>query len=109
LQAWRIQLMIKNGRSKPEAAEHAAESQGFAPKWGGHQVCSWTRTWIERRELPQSARGRHAKEKSLLDDPVIAAELRTYLCSNKWAMNLGKLAQFSKNELIPSAADKYLH
>jgi len=32
-----LRLMIKNGWSKPEAAECAAESQGFAPKWGGHQ------------------------------------------------------------------------
>ena len=103
-----LQLVIKNGRSKPEAAEHAAENQGFVPKWGGRQVCSWTRTWIEKQELLQSARGRHAKVTSLLDDPVIAAELRTYLHSNKWAMNPGKLAQFLKNEFIPSAADKYL-
>jgi hypothetical protein len=50
LQAWQtqaieyhLQLMIKNGQPTPEAAERAAESQGFAPKWGGHQVCSWTR------------------------------------------------------------------
>jgi hypothetical protein len=64
--------------------------------------------WVEKRELPQSTRERHTKVKSLLDDPVVAAELRTYLRSNKWAMNPGKLAQFSKNELIPSAADKYL-
>lgn len=103
-----LRLMIKNRRSTPEAAERAAETQGFAPKWGGRQVCSWTKVWIEKRELPQSARGRHAKVKSLLDDPIVAAELWTYLRSNKWAMNPGKLAQFSKNELIPSAANKYL-
>jgi hypothetical protein len=100
-----LRLMIKNVRPTPEAAERAAESQGFVPKWGGRQVCSWTRVWVEKRELPQSTRGRHTKVKSLLDDPVVAAELRTYLRSNKWAMNPGKLAQ---NELIPSAADKYL-
>jgi hypothetical protein len=43
-----------------------------------------------------------------MDDPGVAVELRTYLCSNKCAMNPGKLTQFSKNELIPSAADEYL-
>src|SRR5882762_10210707 len=77
---------------------------------GLHQSGEVTRTrmWIEKRELLQSARERHAKVKSLLDDPVIAAKLQTYLHSNKWAMNPGKLAQFSKNELISSAADKYL-
>ena len=92
-----------------EAGEHAAESQGFAPRWGGHQVCSWAKIWVEKRELPQSTRGHHVKVKSLLDGPHVVAELQTYLWSNKWAMNPGKLAQFSKNQLIPSAADQYLH
>jgi len=45
---------------------------------------------------------------SLLDDPTIAAELRAYLRSNKWVMSPEKLAQFSENKLIPSAADEYL-
>ena len=103
LQAWwtqaiecHLQLIIKNGQSKPEVAECAAESQGFAPKWGGCQVCGWTRIWIEKRELPQSARGRHAKVKSLMDNPVIAAKLQTYLHSNKWTMNSGELAHFEE-------------
>ena len=103
-----LQLMIKNGWSTPEAAERAAESQGFVPKWGGHQVRSWTKVWLKRWELPQSARGSDAKVQSLLDDPIVAAELWTYLQSNKWATNPGKLTEFSTNTLIPSAADKYL-
>lgn len=45
---------------------------------------------------------------SLLSDPAIAAELRTYVRSNKWAMDPEKLAKFSKNELVPKAADEYL-
>ena len=103
-----FRLKIKNGRSTEEAGERAAESQGFAPRWGGRQVRSWAKVWMKERELPQSARGSHAKVSSLLDDPKIAAELRTYLRSNKWAMNPGKLADFSKNKLIPSIADQYL-
>ena len=99
---------MKNGRSTQEAGECAAESQGFAPRWGGRQVRSWAKVWVAKRELPKSVRGSHAKVRSLLDDPMVAAELRAYLRSNKWAMNPGKLAQFSKNELIPSAADQYL-
>lgn len=74
-----LQLMIKNGWSTPEAAECTAESQGFVLQWGGHQVCSWTKVWLKRRELPQSARGSHAKVESLLDDSIVAAELQTYL------------------------------
>lgn len=44
----------------------------------------------------------------MLSDPAITSELRAYVCSNKWAMNLGKLVQFTKNELLPSAAAEYL-
>ncbi|KAF8235580.1 hypothetical protein L208DRAFT_1376443 [Tricholoma matsutake] len=97
-------LKMKNGQSTQEAGEHAAESQGFAPRWGGRQVRSWAKVWVAKRELPKSVRGSHVKVRSLLDDPKVAGELR----SNKWAINPGKLAQFSKIELIPSAADQYL-
>jgi hypothetical protein len=63
---------------------------------------------MAKQELPKSLQGHHAKVSSLLADPVIAAELRAYLRSNKWAMNPEKLTQFSENKLIPEAADKYL-
>jgi hypothetical protein len=91
------------------ALEQAAETHGFAAKWGGRQLCSWTRHWMKTRELPKLLQGHHAKVYSLLSDPTIAAELRAYICSNKWAMNPDKLAQFSQNKLIPSAADEDLH
>lgn len=98
----------ENGRSTEDAGERAAESQGFAPKWSGRQVRRWAKVWVEHRELPQSEKGRHAKVQSLLDDPSVAAELKAYLRSNKWSMNPSKLAQFTKKELVPSAAEKYL-
>ena len=53
-------------------------------------------------------KGQHAKVYSLLDNPAIAADLRTYVRSNKWAMNPEKLHQFTKKQLIPSAAEKYV-
>lgn len=55
-----------------------------------------------------SRQGRHVKVYSLLSDPVIAAELRAYVRSNKWAMDPSKLNQFTQNKLVPQAADKYL-
>jgi hypothetical protein len=103
-----LPLIAKSRRSFTVAAEMVAESNGFLAKWGGRQLRGWTRRWVLRRELPQSLQGSHVKVFSLLDDPAIAAELRAYLRSNKWAMNPEKLAQFSENKLIPSVADKYL-
>ena len=53
--------------------------------------------------------GKHAKVYSLLSDPTMAAELRAYVRSNKWATDPGKLIQFTKHQLVATAADQYLH
>ncbi|KAG1790729.1 uncharacterized protein HD556DRAFT_1446007 [Suillus plorans] len=99
----------QNGHVPFKASECAAESHGFAAVWGGHQLCSRTHNWVSKQELPQSLTGRHAKVYSLLDDSVGAAELRTYVHLNKWAVNPEKLAEFSKNKLVPLEAERYLH
>jgi hypothetical protein len=103
-----LQLVIKNGCSWAKAAKQAAETHGFAANWGGQQLRGWNQQWIKERILPTLRQGRHAKIDSLLNDPAISAELRLYLRSNKWAMNPEKLTQFTKNQLLPAAADQYL-
>ncbi|KAF9237261.1 hypothetical protein BU15DRAFT_48987 [Melanogaster broomeanus] len=102
-----LELIAKNGRFTIDASERAAEAHGFAAGWGGRQVRSWSRVWLATRMLPQSFRGRHAKVYSLLKDPTIAGELRTYVRSHKWAMDPAKLIKFTKSELIPHEAEKY--
>ena len=104
-----LALVVQNGRNAIQASKMAAECHGFAAAWGGRQVRSWTRTWMSQGVLPSSLTGRHAKVYSLLDDPKIAMELRTYVRSNKWAVNPQKLVDFSKSKLIPAEAEKYLH
>jgi len=104
-----LALMVRNGWNAISASEIAAESHGFAPAWGGRQVRCWTRLWVSSKTLPVSLKGRHAKVHSLLDDPDIMAELCAYIRSNKWVMNPQKLADFSKNKLIPAEALKYVH
>ena len=42
-----LRLVIENGRSSIDASERAAESHGFATKWGGRQVQKWTRHYIQ--------------------------------------------------------------
>ena len=110
--AWAIQsclhMVVNNGWMLMEASERATESQGFAPVWGGRMVRQWVAQWLESRELPSSQRGCHKKVFSLLDDPDICTELRSYLRTNKWSMNLQKLADFTKNKLLPDEARKYL-
>ena len=103
-----LRLVIKNRWSSIDASEWAAESRGFATKWGSQQVHKWTRHYIQMRELPRLLVGNHAKVYSLLSDPDIAAELRVYVCSNKWAMDPEKLARFSQDQLVPSTACEYL-
>ena len=102
-------MVVNNGHNGIEASEIAAESHGFAKNWGGLLVRQWVHDWIKHHELPISLRGCHIKVYTLLSDPAICAELQTYMRSNKWSMNPQKLVEFTKNKMIPSEAEKYLH
>lgn len=90
------------------ASKIAAESQGFAANWGSRMVQKWVQHWVNDRALPISARGCHTKSFSLISDPAIRAELRSFVCSNKWAMDPAKLVEFSQQKMVPDAAKKYL-
>ncbi|KAF8231337.1 hypothetical protein L208DRAFT_1277353 [Tricholoma matsutake] len=48
-----LRLVIENGRSLIDASQRAAESRGFATKWGGRQVCKWTHHYIQMQLLAQ--------------------------------------------------------
>lgn len=103
-----LHMVVKNGRKGIDASERASEVQGFSPKWGGRLVRQWVKRWLESRTLPESKRGQHIKSFSLLEDPTIRAELRSFVRSNKWAMNPSKLVEFSQKTMIPAAAKEYL-
>lgn len=103
-----LHMVVNNGKKHIDASERAAESQGFAAKWGGRLVRRWVRKWVTSRELPVSSRGSHGKVYSLLDDPAVRAELRSFLRSNKWSIDPEKLAEFVKAKSIPTAAEKYV-
>jgi hypothetical protein len=77
-----LRLVIANGWPSIDASEHAAESCGFAARWGGHQVQKWTCHYLKTRELLKSHTGHHARVFLLLSDPAIAAELQAYVHSN---------------------------
>ena len=49
-----LRLVVKNGRFSIDASMRAAESHGFAAKWGGRNLRSWTRNWTRNRALPHS-------------------------------------------------------
>ena len=103
-----LRLFIKSSYSWAKAAKQAAEAYGFTANWEGQQLQGWNRQWVKDRALSILLQSRHAKIESLLDDPAIAAELWLYLWSNKWAINPKKLTQFTKNKLLPMAAEQYL-
>ncbi|KAG1763413.1 hypothetical protein EDD22DRAFT_979392 [Suillus occidentalis] len=85
-----IDLVVRNGCVSADAAECAAEANGFAAAWGGRQLRC------------------HMKVATLLAIPSITTELCAYLRSNKWSMNPEKLAKFTNNEMITKEADLYL-
>ncbi|KAL1722536.1 hypothetical protein EV715DRAFT_192812 [Schizophyllum commune] len=100
-------MVLKNGRKHMEASEMAAEAHGFARNWGGRLVRHWVRTWIDKRELPVSERGCHAKTFSLLSDPNVRENVRSFLRSNKWSSDPQMLSTFMKNEMLPDLAKRY--
>jgi hypothetical protein len=103
-----LQMVVRNKRKLIVASQRAAESQNFAEAWGGRQVRSWVRAWMTSRSLPISQRGHHVKTHTLLSDPTICAELRSYVRSNKWSMDPEKLAEFTQNKLILDAAERFV-
>jgi hypothetical protein len=103
-----LYMVVKNQRKGIDASERAAEVMKLSPSWGGRLVRRWVRQWIALRTLPESKRGQHVKTFSLLEDPAIRAELRSYVRSNKWVIDPAKLVDFSQKKMIPAAADKYL-
>lgn len=69
--------------------------------------------WVTACELPESSRGSersHVKVYSLLKDPTIRAELRSYPRTNKWtwSMDLAKLSEYVKMMSI-AGTEKYVH
>src|ERR1700720_128941 len=87
-----LHLIVRKGHKKIKASEMSALASGFAARTGGRLIRLWARDWMVHRELPTSDRGRHVNVKSLLEDPSICAEMRTYLHSHKWATNPKKFA-----------------
>jgi hypothetical protein len=70
-----LHMVVCNKQKGIDASQRAAESQGFAEKWGGRLVRRWVRKWVESHELPHSLIGHHVKSFTLLADPAIRAEL----------------------------------
>ena len=99
-------VVHKNYKGIP-ASETAAEAFRFAKKWGGRQVRRWVGIWMNNHDLPESNCGCHIKVRTLLEDPAIKAELQSYIRSNKWALSLLKLQDFTNNKLLPAEAAKY--
>ncbi|KAJ7580340.1 hypothetical protein C8J56DRAFT_896344 [Mycena floridula] len=97
-----LHMIVCNGCGKMDASVIAAA-------WGVVWFTNGVATWLTSRDLPTNDRGSHKKYFSLLDDPAICTELHAYLRTNKWSMNPGKLAESTKNKLLPDEAKKYLH
>lgn len=100
-------LVIWNKHKGMHASQPAAEALGFLKVWGGQQVWCWVHNWINKCDLPQPEHGCHIKVRTLLEDPSIRAELWTYVCSNKWAVNPTKLQEFTNQTMLPDEAAKY--
>lgn len=102
-----LHMMVQDKEKMMVASRIAARAHRFAEEWGSRLVRSWTQKWVKERSLPDSDRGQHAKIQSIFDDPVIRAEIRSYLRSHKWSVNPPKLQKFLDNELERGEATSY--
>ncbi|KXN91374.1 hypothetical protein AN958_01031, partial [Leucoagaricus sp. SymC.cos] len=98
-----LYMVVNNSQSGMDASARAVEAQCFLAKWGSCLIRQWVHHWLKECSLPESQYDRHIKSFSLLEDPVVS-----YIQSNKWAINPEKLANFSQENIIPTAAKKYL-
>lgn len=103
-----LHLVVNDCRTRMEASQIAAQAQGFAKPWGGRLVRKWVAHWITHRNLPTSMMGRHKKTYSLLTDPVICAELRSFMRTNKWKMDPKKVAEYSREKMVTAEMKTYL-
>ncbi|KAH8825538.1 hypothetical protein DL96DRAFT_1734433 [Flagelloscypha sp. PMI_526] len=103
-----LRMMVKGGRAAIESSQRSAEVHGFRPAWGGRQIRRWTSAWVNERKLPKSMQGRHVKSWSLLDDPAISEELKSFVRTNKWAMNPAKLMEYTKSTIVTDWMKKYV-
>ncbi|KAG1717310.1 hypothetical protein EDB19DRAFT_1840448 [Suillus lakei] len=87
-------VLPHNGH-QDETALHQCITEGSVKSW----ICCKL-GWPPSVQLDQAVY-------SLLGDPKIATELRTYVRSNKWVVNPEKLIQLSQDKLIPAEATKY--
>ncbi|KAJ3728200.1 hypothetical protein DFJ43DRAFT_1001247 [Lentinula guzmanii] len=100
-------LVVKRNESFMAASKMSAATHGFSPEFGSRLLRGWTREWIRTQSLPSSWCGSHAKVFSMLSDPTLRAEIRSYLRSNKWSTNPEKLQSFINKEMLPEAAKEY--
>ena len=101
-------LVVHNQCLWADAAEWAAETNGFSPSWGGRQLHGWKNKQVTNYRLPESFWGCHAKTTSVLAIPSIKTELHAYLQSNKWSVDPVTLAKFTASEMLPKEAAQYL-
>ena len=93
--------------TRTEAGKLASRSMGRAQGWGGRSIRQWARRFEFDQTLPTSKRGAHSKTYSLLNEPEIAAAMRQYLRTNKWAMSPKLLEEYSRGTMAKAAAEKY--
>ena len=82
---------LNDGKQKIEASEIVSTSLGWTKIHKGRCIRSWSKQWVHNHTVPLSKRGKHLKTKSLLDHEDIAAQIGSYLRSDKFGINPKKI------------------
>lgn len=98
---------LAKGEGTKSASKEAATAWSRSVSYYARQLRRWARVFEKTGQLPASMQGAHGKTLSLLDEPDIRIAMQTFLRSNKWAMDPGKLALFMKGDLPKIISDNY--
>ncbi|CAJ0823324.1 13560_t:CDS:2, partial [Entrophospora sp. SA101] len=86
---------LSNGEKKIEASEIVAVSLGWTKNYKSRCIRAWANQWIQNKTIPTSNRGKYPKTKSLWKHEDIAAQIGSYIRSNKLDITPKKLTSLS--------------
>nr|CAG8657135.1 8557_t:CDS:2 [Entrophospora candida] len=93
---------LDDGKKKVEASEIVAVSLGWTKNYKSKCIRAWAKQWIRNNTVPTSMRGKHPKIQSLWNHEDIAAQVGSYIRSNKFDITPKNLCEHVNGTILPN-------
>ncbi|CAJ0848379.1 7563_t:CDS:1, partial [Entrophospora sp. SA101] len=93
---------LDDGKKKVEASEIVAVSLGWTKNYKSKCIRAWAKQWIRNNTVPTSKRGKHPKIQSLWNHEDIAAQVGSYIRSNKSDITPKNLREHVNGTILPN-------